>query len=86
MWFLVSGSSVYIHQVSKLRSQVLTTKHTCSMAHSFNVFQVPFRKLKGQVQRVLFHPHKPLFFIAVRFVVISIPSLTIPFDMCEGNI
>lgn len=68
MWFIVSGSSVYIHQVSKLRSQVPTSVfHASCIVRS--VFQIPFRKLKGQVQRVLFHPHKPFFFIAVRFMV-----------------
>ena len=40
--------AVFIHQLSKRRSQV------------------PFRKTKGAVQCVLFHPVRPFFFVAVR--------------------
>lgn len=28
--------------------------------------QAPFNKLKGRVQRVIFHPSKPLFFVATQ--------------------
>ncbi len=35
--------------------------HQISKRHS----QAPFRKIKGSVQRVLFHPSKPNFFVAV---------------------
>ena len=35
--------------------------HQLSKARS----QSPFRKLKGSVQRVAFHPLKPIFFVAV---------------------
>lgn len=36
--------------------------HQISRRHS----QAPFKKVKGQVQLVLFHPTKPHFFVAVR--------------------
>jgi hypothetical protein len=62
----VSGSGVYIHQLSKARSQVGTDVPSRVCALSVRMcLQIPFRKVKGQVQRVLFHPYKPLFFIAV---------------------
>lgn len=36
--------------------------HQVSRRHS----QAPFKKIKGAVQLVLFHPSKPHFFVAVR--------------------
>jgi hypothetical protein len=44
--------------------------HQVSRRHS----QAPFKKIKGSVQIVLFHPVKPHFFVAVCDTVLS-PSL-----------
>lgn len=41
--------------------------HQISRRHS----QAPFRKVKGAVQLVLFHPTKPQFFVAVRSSFLS---------------
>ena len=46
-----AGSAVYIHQLSKRRSQN------------------PFKKLKGSVQKVMFHPLRPFFFVATQTYV-----------------
>ena len=54
--------------------------HQVSRRHS----QAPFKKVKGAVQLVLFHPSKPHFFVAVRPArlpcVLAFPLLTAP---CE---
>jgi len=41
--------------------------HQITKRHSQN----PFKKIKGTVQRVLFHPTKPQFFVAVRTLPVS---------------
>lgn len=46
--------------------------HQVTKRHS----QSPFKKVKGTVQMVLFHPKKPNFFVAVRIFRLSIPSTT----------
>lgn len=47
------GMSVFIHQLSKRRSQN------------------PFKKIKGLVQKVEFHPIRPFFFVAVSVFIWS---------------
>lgn len=42
--------------------------HQLSRRHS----QAPFKKIKGTVQLVLFHPTKPNFFVAVRIMLVAI--------------
>ena len=55
--------AVYIHQLTKKRSQV------CNMLLAYTdyiiLLQNPFQRSKGLVQKVLFHPTKPIFFVAV---------------------
>lgn len=51
--------------------------HQTSKRHS----QAPFKKVKGSVQRVAFHPLKPHFFVAVRRISFSI--LTLPIETCQ---
>ena len=41
--------------------------HQVSRRHS----QAPFKKIKGSVQLVLFHPSKPHFFVAVRALFLT---------------
>lgn len=45
----------------------------CSLWNSIlctSNLQNPFKKLNGRVQKVTFHPSKPLFFVAVRFSLV----------------
>lgn len=77
----------YIATVCKymMNSMRITTKYPCiatggiqntvwihqmSRRHS----QAPFRKVKGSIQAVLFHPTKPHFFVAVSFPALPIPD------------
>lgn len=53
--------------------------------------QEPFRKSKGRVQKVIFHPLKPLFFLAVRHFpkceVYHVMGCSVVFsdtNMCSG--
>lgn len=39
--------------------------------------QEPFKRLKGRVQKVLFHPQKPLFFVAVRPCYSKVPPCSV---------
>jgi ribosome biogenesis protein ERB1 len=41
--------------------------------------QAPFKRLKGLVQKVAFHPIKPVFFVAVSFLILYAILLT---DIC----
>ncbi|KAF8592530.1 BOP1NT-domain-containing protein [Ramaria rubella] len=52
----------YFASVSGKEGQGSVWIHQLSKRHS----QAPFRKIKGSVQLVLFHPHKPHFFVATQ--------------------
>ncbi|KAF8528875.1 NUC169 domain-containing protein [Hysterangium stoloniferum] len=52
----------YFASVSGKENQGVIWIHQMSKRHS----QAPFRKIKGDVQKVLFHPHKPNFFVATQ--------------------
>ncbi|GJJ07346.1 Ribosome bioproteinsis protein erb1 [Clathrus columnatus] len=52
----------YFASVSGYQNQGTVWIHQLSKRHS----QAPFRKMKGVVQKVLFHPHKSHFFVATQ--------------------
>ena len=56
-------TGVFVHQLSKRRSQVRWCASVSVFINDF--FQNPFHSLKGQVQKVVFHPSRPFFFVAV---------------------
>ncbi len=64
---LPGGTSiVFIHHLSKRRSQVEDKLIIMFMRSDLLfLFQNPFKSLKGLVQKVIFHPSRPFFFVAV---------------------
>jgi len=52
----------YLASVSDGKGQISVWIHNLSKRHS----QSPFKKVKGAVQKVLFHPHKAIFFVATQ--------------------
>ena len=58
-------ASVLIHQLSKRKSQVSQLGET-SFIFQFVLDKNPLKKIKGKVQKVLFHPTHPHFLVAVR--------------------
>lgn len=56
-----SLSVVIIEALADGKGQISVWIHHVSKRHS----QSPFKKVKGAVQKVLFHPYKSLFFVAV---------------------
>ena len=79
MFFLIGGNkSVFIHQMTKRRSQVFLmqaffSNGVCifSTLFSFFPYKCPFKKAKGLIQRVLFHPTRPFLFVAVSKVLLT---------------
>lgn len=71
-----SPDAVCIHSFAKQQTQVRSlscaaSRHPCHgplfLTSLFFGAQLPFKKKSRDVQRVLFHPRQPIFFVAVRF-------------------
>ncbi|VDO99024.1 unnamed protein product [Soboliphyme baturini] len=58
------SSSVVVHQLSKLKFQVVNVSLFLRFYH--RAFQYPFSKNKGFVQKIIFHPLRPYFFVATQ--------------------